>query len=142
MAVFVPPLIGGAAAGAAMYQAYNPPKKQAPESRGNPRNAQDWRLTPQEDIRRIPDYWRNHVNRPSQPIEDAYRSTYNNIYTNGPKMVRDALTGEIRWITPDGNSTNDGARRCFYPPNPRSHHRPPRFWPGACPSARGQPQRA
>jgi hypothetical protein len=47
-----------------------------------------------------PPDWRNHVNRPSQPIEDAYRSTYNNIYTNGPKMVRDALTGQIRWITP------------------------------------------
>lgn len=55
MAVFVPPLIGGAAAGAAMYQMYNPPRKQAPESQNAPRNVQDWRLTPQEDIRRIPD---------------------------------------------------------------------------------------
>jgi hypothetical protein len=104
----VPLVLGGAIAGGVTYQVYNPPEKQAPEGRGSmPRNLQDWRLTPQDAKLRIPNYWRNHARPASEPIEDAYRSTYNNIYTNGPKLMRDAITGNLRIITPDGNSTND-----------------------------------
>lgn len=106
MALFVPAVVGGATVGAVAYQKFNPPAPQ--DARDDlPRNLQDWRLYPQEDIRRMPTYWRNAVNRRSQPIEDAYRSTYNNMYTNGPKMMHDALTGQIRFISPNGNSQND-----------------------------------
>jgi hypothetical protein len=108
MAMFVPPVIGGVVAGTAAYQAWNPAKKQAPESKNAPRNGQDWRLGPTTDNLKLSDYWRNHVNRPSQPIEEAYRSTYNNIYTNAPKLMADEITGQPRWISPDGNSTNSG----------------------------------
>lgn len=108
MALFVPAVVGGATVGAAAYQAWNPPQKQMGDASASmPRNMRDWRLTPQEDIRKIPQYWRNSVNRPTQPIEEAYRSTYNNIYTNGPVMMRDSLTGAVRFIPPWGNSTND-----------------------------------
>jgi len=106
MAVFVPPVVGGVVAGAAAYQAWNPAKKQAPESKNAPRNGQDWRLGPTTDNLKLSDYWRNHTNRPTQPVEDAYRSTYDNMYTNGPKLMADSITGQLRWITPDGNSTN------------------------------------
>ena len=112
----VPLVLGGAIAGGVTYQVYNPPEKQAPEGRGSmPRNLQDWRLTPQDAKLRIPNYWRNHARPASEPIEDAYRSTYNNIYTNGPKLMRDAITGNLRIITPDGNSTNDSTitTQCF-----------------------------
>jgi len=57
MAMFVPPVIGGVVAGTAAYQAWNPPKKQAPESKNAPRNGQDWRLGPTTDNMKIPDYW-------------------------------------------------------------------------------------
>jgi hypothetical protein len=109
MAMALVPLVGGGvAAGALVYQSYNPPQKRTDleSDKSLPRNLQDWRLTPQESVRRIPDYWRNHTRPETQPIEDAYRSTYNNIYTNGPKIMRDAITGMPRIITPDGNSTN------------------------------------
>lgn len=105
----MPLIAGGIGAGAVLYQSYNPPKKKTKlngDPNGLPRNLQDWRLTPQEPTRRIPDYWRNHVRPESSPIEESYRSTYNNIYTNGPKIVKDAITGMPRIITPDGNSTN------------------------------------
>jgi hypothetical protein len=109
MAAFVPPVVGGLVGGAAAYQAWNPAKRQDKQAGKNaPRNGQDWRLNEAggaENLR-IPDYWRNSVDRPTHPVEDAYRSTYNNMYTNGPKLMEDALTGQLRWITPDGNSTN------------------------------------
>jgi hypothetical protein len=74
MALFVPAVVGGATVGAAAYQAWNPPAKQSGDAlNGAPRNLRDWRLEPQEDIRRLSQYWRNSVNRPVQPIEDAYR---------------------------------------------------------------------
>lgn len=100
MAVFAPVLVGAGAAGAAAYQVWNPPKRQAPESRNSPRNAQDWRLGPTDPKRELSNYWRNSINRPEEPVEDAYRSTYNNMYTNAPKLVQDSLTGVPRWITP------------------------------------------
>lgn len=99
MAVFAPVLVGGAAAGAIAYQSFNPPQKQY-ESLNKPRESQDWRLGPTWPKGRLPDYWRNHVDRPNQPIEDAYRSSYNNMYTNAPKLVADSLTGQPRWIGP------------------------------------------
>lgn len=107
MAAFVPVIAGASAAGAVAYQSWNPPKKQSPESQNGPRNGQDWRLGPTDPHLQLPDYWRNSIRRHDQPIEDAYRSTYNNMYTNGPKLMADAITGNLRWITPDGNSTND-----------------------------------
>jgi hypothetical protein len=107
MALFVPPVVAGALVGTAAYQSWNPPHKQAGDADRNlPRNLQDWRLAPQEDIRKIPTYWRNHIDKDEYPVEEAYRSTYNNIYTNGPKMMRDTITGEVRFIVPDGNSVN------------------------------------
>jgi len=132
MAVFVPPVVGGVVAGAAAYQAWNPAKKQAPESKNAPRNGQDWRLGPTTDNLKLSDYWRNHTNRPTQPVEDAYRSTYNNMYTNGPKLMADSITGQLRWITPDGNSVNSStSSMCLCARlTPGSHHRPPRLWPG------------
>ncbi len=88
MALFVPAVVGGATVGAAAYQAWNPPQKQSGDAlNGAPRNLLDWRLAPQEDIRRLSQYWRNSVNRPTQPIEDAYRSSYNNMYTNGVRTT-------------------------------------------------------
>lgn len=77
MALFVPAVVGGATVGAAAYQAWNPPQKQSGDATaGAPRNLRDWRLEPQEDIRRLSQYWRNSVNRPTQPIEDAYRFAF------------------------------------------------------------------
>lgn len=109
MSLALIPLIGaGVTAGAVTYQVYNPPQARTDleTDKSLPRNLQDWRLTPQEPVRRIPDYWANHVAPARHPIEEAYRSTYNNIYTNGPKIMRDAITGNARIITPDGNSQN------------------------------------
>lgn len=108
MAVFVPVLAGGAAAGAIAYQKFNPPQKQH-ESLNRPRDYQqgDWRLGPQVPKTRLADYWRNHVSRPSQPIEEAYRSTYNNMYTNMPKLVQDSVTGQPRWIGPFDSITQN-----------------------------------
>lgn len=104
----IPLVAAGAGAAAVTYQVYNPPEKQAPEGKDAlPRNLQDWRLTPQDAKMRIPDYWRNHVSPATDPVEDSYRSTYNNIYTNAPKIMQDSITGNIRIIVPDGNSTND-----------------------------------
>lgn len=122
MAVFAPVLVGAGAAGAAAYQVWNPPKRQAPESRNSPRNAQDWRLGPTDPKRELSNYWRNSINRPEEPVEDAYRSTYNNMYTNAPKLVADSLTGVPRWITPDGNSTNDSTLILSFSLTLYSHH--------------------
>lgn len=116
MAAFVPVIAGASAAGAVAYQSWNPPKKQAPESQNAPRNGQDWRLGPTDPHMQLPDYWRNSIRRHDQPIEDAYRSTYNNMYTNAPKLMQDSITGNLRWITPDGNSTNDSTIQLLYRP--------------------------
>lgn len=114
--MFVPPLIGGAVAGSVMYQVRNPPKKQAPEAQGNPRNAQDWRLTPQEDIRRIPDCAhspvlpsRNALHRLAQPREpsepadrgrvslDLQQCVYKWPQTRARRPHRATSLGNSRW---------------------------------------------